>query len=84
MKKRRTIGMMFIVALSYAMICWNVADGESFEQMEARYNGHWSHPDNLLASNIYTQVRSVYAHDNWRALYDYFCTVRGGGVQLYL
>lgn len=77
-----TLNIISITALSCLIICGGVADAESFEQIEARYNGPWSYPDNLLASNIYVQVRSVYAYDTWQTLYDYFYAVRGGGVRL--
>ena len=77
-----TLSMISITALACLIICGGVADAESFEQIEARYNGPWSYPDNLLASNIYAQVRSVYAHDTWRPLYKYFDAVRGGGVRM--
>ena len=77
-----TLNIISITALSCLIICRGVVDAESFEQIEARYNGPWSYPDNLLASNIYVQVRSVYAYDTWQTLYDYFYAVRGGGVRL--
>lgn len=76
-----TLGIISKVAFLCLIICGGAVDGETFSQMRARYNGPWSCPDNLLASNIYTQVRSIYAYDTWE-LFHYFQAVRGGGVRM--
>lgn len=54
-----------------------IITASNFEQMEARYNGEWSYPQEQLASNIYLHVKNIYRDS--RSPFDSFVTVRGGG-----
>jgi hypothetical protein len=51
----------------------------NIDEIRLRYEGEWQYPDNPVSSNVYSRVRNVYA-GHWMSLFDYFITVRGGGV----
>ena len=80
---KNSTAIIWTTAMLLLAVCINAAEvinAGNYAEVEARYNGEWTYPQNTLASNVYSKVKQLYA--GHRSPFDFFITVRGGGVDL--
>ena len=80
---KNSAAIIWTTAMLLLAVCINAAEvinAGNYAEVEARYNGEWTYPQNTLASNVYSKVKQLYA--GHRSPFDFFITVRGGGVDL--
>ena len=80
---KNSTAIIWTTAMLLLAVCINAAEvinASNYAEVEARYNGEWTYPQNTLASNVYSKVKQLYA--GHRSPFDFFITVRGGGVDL--
>ena len=80
---KNSVAIIWTTAMLLLAVCINAAEvinASNYAEVEARYNGEWSYPQSALASNVYSKVKQLYA--GHRSPFDFFITVRGGGVDL--
>ena len=80
---KNSAAIIWTTAMLLLAVCINAAEvinAGNYAEVEARYNGEWTYPQNTLASNVYSKVTQLYA--GHRSPFDFFITVRGGGVDL--
>ena len=80
---KNSAAIIWTTAMLLLAVCINAAEvinASNYAEVEARYNGEWTYPQNTLASNVYSKVKQLYA--GHRSPFDFFITVRGGGVDL--
>ena len=73
--------MTALVMSAIGLVAEEYRTVEEFADARRRYNGEWTYPQDPLASNIYSRVKSMY-EGHWLSPFDYFLAVRGGGVDL--
>ena len=81
---KNSAAIIWTTAMLLLAVCINAAEvinAGNYAEVEARYNGEWTYPQDPLASNIYSRVKSMY-EGHWLSPFDFFITVRGGGVDL--
>ena len=80
---KNSAAIICATAMLLLAVCINAAEvinASNYAEVEARYNGEWSYPQSALASNVYSKVKQLYADHS--SPFDFFITVRGGGVDL--
>ena len=80
---KNSVAIIWTTAMLLLAVCINAAEvinAGNYAEVEARYNGEWSYPQSALASNVYSKVKQLYADHS--SPFDFFITVRGGGVDL--
>ena len=73
--------MTALVMSAIGLVAEEYRTVEEFADARRRYNGEWTYPQDPLASNIYSRVKSMY-EGHWLSPFDYFLAVRGGGVEM--
>ena len=78
MKTNLAIALISI-SIASCLVAEEWTTAEAFADACSRYNGEWTYPQDALASNVYSQVKVMYA-GNWQSPFDHFLSVRGDGV----
>ena len=81
---KNSAAIIWTTAMLLLAVCINAAEvinAGNYADARRRYNGEWAYPQDPLASNIYSRVKSMY-EGHWLSPFDYFLAVRGGGVDL--
>ena len=80
---KNSAAIIWTTAMLLLAVCINAAEvinASNYAEVEARYNGEWTYPQDPLASNVYSKVKRLYADQ--KSPFDFFITVRGGGVEM--